>query len=303
MTALTTAPKETDLLTTRDMARFVARGFLRFDALIPAVLNERVIDELDALTRDRWVPGAPTKPPATGTPLSQCYPPPSVIGEILRLPRIRGIIQSLVGREPVFDHDFVHLREPRDLWEQHLHADAILDPTSFAFDVQLFYFPQELGPGEGGTRFVPGTHLRRVNELQVGRYQHLLGEKHVSCPAGTIVVFHQGLWHAGQPNASDRRRWMYKIRLNATEPQRRLWNTDDLKALQNGPDDHIFARFADDSVAKQLRHVEPWCDNADYRLEQVQRTQLWRYLTGDETFDVDYYLTRIDRHRRLEQGS
>ncbi len=291
------------LLTTKEMARFVARGHLRFDALVPIDLNERVVEELEALTRDRWRPDGATKPPATGTPLSACYPSPSVLGEILRLPRVQGIIRSLVGREPVFDHDFVHLREAGDLWEQPLHADAIIDPTQFAFDVQLFYFPHELATGEGGTRFVPGTHLRRVNELEVGRYQHLLGEEHVCCPAGTIVVFHQGLWHAGQPNRSDRRRWMYKIRLNATERQLQLWNTDDLATLHNGPDDHIFARFADDSVAKQFRHKEKWCDNADYRLEQVQRARLWRYLTGDETFDVDYYLTRVERHRRLESPS
>lgn len=288
------------LLTTREMASFVTRGFLRFEGIIPADLNERVIDELDALTRDRWVPGAKHKPPATGTPLSECYPPPSVIGEYLRVPRVQGIIQSLVGSDPVFDHDFVHLRPPGDPWKQHLHADAIIDPTELAFDVQLFYFPHEIGPGEGGTRFVPGTHLRRVNELQVGRYQHLLGEEQVACPAGTVIVFHQGLWHAGQANPSEKQRWMYKIRLNPVERQLRLWNTEDLEELQNGPDDHVFARFAEDSVAREMRRVEKWCDNADYRLEQVQRARLWRYLSGDEEFDVDYYLTRVERHRRLE---
>lgn len=289
-------------LTTKEMARFVARGFLRFDGIVPADVNERVIEELDALGRDRWSTDGVVKPPATGTPLSRCYPAPSVIGEFLRLPRVQGIIHSLVGSDPVFDHDFVHLREPGDPWEQHLHADAILDRAEVAFDVQLFYFPHALAPGEGGTRFVPGTHLRRVNELQVGRYQHLLGEERVACPAGTVIVFHQGLWHAGQANPSQQRRWMYKIRLNATQPQVRLWDTSDLDEMQNGPDDHLFARFADESVAKEFRHVEPWCDNADYRLEQVQRALLWRYLTGDATFDVDYYLTRVERHRALESS-
>ena len=31
------------LLTTREMAMFVARGFLRFDELVPSELNERFI--------------------------------------------------------------------------------------------------------------------------------------------------------------------------------------------------------------------------------------------------------------------
>ena len=33
------------------------------------------------------------------------------------------------------------------------------DPT---FDIQLFYFPEEVASGAGGTRFVPGSHLRRT---------------------------------------------------------------------------------------------------------------------------------------------
>lgn len=300
MTTPTTNPP---LLTTKEMALFVTRGFLRFEAIVPQDLNERVIDELSALTKDRWAPDGQKKPPATGTPFAECYPPPSVLGEVLRLPRVRGIVHSLVGARAIFDHDFVHLREPRDPWQQHLHADAIIDPSEHAFDVQLFYFPHQIGPGEGGTRFVPGTHFRRVNELEVGRYQHLLGEEHVCCPAGTVLVFHHGLWHAGQANPSDQRRWMYKIRLNPTERQLRLWDTTDLESMQNGPDDHLFAQFANDSVAHVLRHTEKWCDNADYRLEQTQRARLWRYLTGDEAFDVDYYLTRIERHRRLESDA
>ncbi len=292
--------KRESLLSTEDMAQFVARGFLRFDELVPEDVNERVIEELQALGQDRWATDGAHKPPVTGTPFDECYPAPSVLGEVLRLPRIRGIVHSLVGPGAVFDHDFVHLREPRDPWEQHLHADAIIDPSELAFDVQLFYFPHAIGPGQGGTRFVPGTHFRRVNELEVGRYQHLLGEERVVCPAGTVIVFHQGLWHAGQANPSDQRRWMYKIRLNPTVRQLRLWNTDDLAALQNGPEDHLFATFAPHSVASIFRQTEKWCDNADYRLEQVQRARLWRYLTGDDKFDVDYYLTRVERHRALE---
>jgi len=37
----------------------------------------------------------------------------------------------------------------------------------------------------------------------------------------------------------------------------------------------------------------------DYRNEQVQRARLWRYLTGDETYDVDHYLTRLEGRAEL----
>ena len=41
--------------------------------------------EIDAGTIDR---------PAGGTPLSECYPSPSPLGEMLRLPEVQGIIQN-----------------------------------------------------------------------------------------------------------------------------------------------------------------------------------------------------------------
>ena len=41
------------LLTTNQMASFVARGFLRFDAFIPQEINQAVMAEIDAGTIDR----------------------------------------------------------------------------------------------------------------------------------------------------------------------------------------------------------------------------------------------------------
>jgi hypothetical protein len=40
----------------------------------------------------------------------------------------------------------------------------------------------------GGTLIVPGSHLRRTNESDTGRYQNLLGQIRLTCPAGTVVL-------------------------------------------------------------------------------------------------------------------
>ena len=112
------------------------------------------------------------------------------------------------------------------------------------------------------------------------------------------MVFHQGLWHAGQPNPGDTDRWLYKIRLNPREPQVRLWNTDDFEALHNDPRDHTFAHMRGDSVAQIFRKMEPWQKGHEARYEQMQRTKLWRYLSGDDGYDVDYYHTRIEGRAR-----
>src|SRR4051794_35362791 len=93
------------LLSSLQMAQFVARGFLRFDEFIPNDINDAIMKDIDAGT---------VKAQAAGTPLSQCYPPPSAVGEMLRLPKVAGVIQSLVGADPLFDHQAVHVREPNE---------------------------------------------------------------------------------------------------------------------------------------------------------------------------------------------
>ena len=286
-------------LTTRQMAEFVAQGFLRFDALVPDDVNRRGLEQMAALEMGRFLPDGP-HPPTTGTPISACYPAPSAIGDYLRLPAVAGIIDSLVGPEAIFDHDWTHHLKAGDLNGQHLHVDAIADSADPTFDVQLFWFPHEVKPGEGGTRFVPGSHLRRVRADGMARYQRVVGEKHYSGPAGTVLVFHHGLWHAGQPHAGDTDRWMHKIRLNPTVAQVKQWNCDDLVSMQNEPSDHVFATMADDTVAHIFRRWHPWHGVTDYRNDQMARARLWRYLSGDPTYDVDYYLTRLEGRSALK---
>ena len=50
-----------------------------------------------------------------------------MIGEYLRLPEIQGIVRSLVGDDPLFDHDFVHRLPAGSGYTQHLHVDAVVD--------------------------------------------------------------------------------------------------------------------------------------------------------------------------------
>jgi hypothetical protein len=290
-------------LTTIEVAQFVADGFLRFDALVPDEVNRAVLEALPhilpAKLRQFLGKEADTATPASLTQLSQCYPAPSALGALLRLPQVHGLIASLVGEEPTFDHDFVHHLKAGSTYRQHLHVDAILDSADPTFDIQLFYFPHDVAPGAGGTRFVPGSHLRRVRAEGVGRYQHLLGERQFAGTAGTVLVAHHGLWHAGEPNPSERDRWMYKIRLNPAVAQTRLWNTDDLEEVQNDPSDHVFARARQEGVAPVLRRQHPWQQGHEPRYDLVQRSRLWRYLSGDPHYDLDYYLTRVENRARL----
>lgn len=291
------------LLTTSQMATFVADGVLPFEALVPDDLNRRVLDELPDLLAQkmRVLAGQPPassspadRPPETGITLDR-FRPGTAIAEVLALPEVRGLVRSLLGPGARYDHDFIHHLPAGHPTAQHLHCDAIVDSADPGFDIQLFYFPHDVAPGAGATRYVPGTHLRLVPSTTIARYQRLVGERLAEVPAGTVLVFHHGLWHAGQANPSDTDRWMYKLRLNPAVPQIRRWDLGDLDRLHGPSTDHIFAAADPATVAAILRRQHPWQGTDAHRYDLLQRIRLWRHLSGDPTFDVDHYLTRVQR--------
>ena len=273
------------LLNSEQMATFVAKGFLRFDEIVPDAINKAVMAEIDA--------GGIESAPA-GTPLSECYPEPSAIGHMLRMPQIEGLIQSLVGPDPLFDHQAVHVRQPNEDSAQGMHGDSIID-TRMHFDVQLMYFPHDVPLEMGGTLVVPGSHFRRINEMDIARYQNLLGQVQMVCKAGTVLALHHGIWHCGRRNETNQKRYMFKVRLNPRVRQLRLWNTDDLTADVKK---HKAIFTADTSKTLDVQTIlgrgEPWFEDASGRLEIVNRIKMWRFLTGDDTFDVHYWLTRLE---------
>ncbi|WP_329266988.1 phytanoyl-CoA dioxygenase family protein [Streptomyces sp. NBC_01451] len=256
------------LLSSVQMAHFVAHGSLRMDAVVPAEMNAEAMK----------VFGAGIPPVRYGTPVPEAYPEASFMRRLVELPQVAGALRSLVGPDPDIDHHAVHIREPHEGGAQPLHGDAIIDVRPDAFDVQLMYYPQQVTLEMGGTLSVPGSHLRRTNESDTGRYQNLLGQSRLVCPAGTVVFLHHGLWHGGRRNDGDTHRYMFKIRFNPTVRQRSLWDTSDL---------------ADPRVAEKLNTVFPWYEQATGRLEIYNRVLLWRALTGDEDFDLDHWVTRV----------
>ena len=127
------------LLNSRQMASFAARGFLMLPGIVPGDLNDAFLADVGAadisnsetplsvygrLLSDSTVPIVPA-----GQSLSSAYPPDSAIANILQLPTVSGLIRSLVGSEPVFDHHFLHITFPPSYYER-LGRTALSTPVS-----------------------------------------------------------------------------------------------------------------------------------------------------------------------------
>jgi hypothetical protein len=254
------------LLNSKQMAQFVADGLLRFDELVPAELNRAACAEMEAgVLRGK-----------AGVPMDELWQD-LAIGQVIRLPAIQGMIDSLVGPGPLYDHHAVHTVNANHEHGQIWHADAIID-TRMHFDVQFFYFAHDTPREMGGTMFLPGSQYRRVSESDIARYQNFLGQMPMVCKAGTVAVAHHGIWHCAQPNLTDNKRYMFKLRLNPTVRQKKLWNTDDID---------------DAEIPGLLNANHRWYGN-EVRLEAVNRIKMWRFLTGDDNFDLSYWLSRLE---------
>lgn len=304
------------LLDSLQMARFVARGFLRFDGVVPEEINRQFLAEVGEAADPE--PGrkvmrafgellgqAKIPEVAAGAPLSATYPQGSAIRRLLDLPLVKGAISSLVGPDPVFDHHFLHVTFPPAYHEagggenvsQHTHQDSTVDPSK-GFDLQVMYYPHKVTREMGGTRFIPGTHLRKVSEVALGRYQNIRGQQHMVCEAGTLLFLHNGLWHGGGVNLADRTRTMFKIRMNPSVPQVRQWDMATLPAEPN-PRPIFYVKSAQpETVESTLMTPEPWFEQDTGRLEFVNRIKLWRHLTGDATYDADHWMSRLENPAR-----
>ncbi len=260
------------LLNTSQMAKFVGSGYLRFDEIIPKDLCKIVQKEID----DGDLVGHIYR--FGGLPLSKIWTDKHM-RKVLDLPIIKGAIESLVGKDPRFDHYCGHRTQPGQLATNNFHQDAVFDPRRENFDIQLSIFFEDTTPEMGGTAFVPGSHFRRIHTQTAHRYHNIKGQVQTVCKAGTLVIWHTNIWHSARDNKSDKQRTMFKIRLNPQTPQVKLWDTSDLQEFSH--------------AGSGLLKTEPWMAGQE-RIEIINRIKLWRALTGNPHFDVDSWMTRIN---------
>ena len=152
------------------MAHFVASGYLRFENMIPADLCNACLAEI------RQHKGYL----AVGTPFEETWPKNTPLGEAFRLPQVQGLIHSLVGPDPLYDHHGPHLVKGGHVQKPDMHQDSVIDFRNDYFDIQLSLFPTDTPDEMGGHIFgtgqtVPQCPHERDRPLPTNAWQDLGG--------------------------------------------------------------------------------------------------------------------------------
>ena len=239
------------------MAQFVVDGFVEFGDLVPNDLNAQVHRDALSYPKDRGY--NPNKP-------REFWDYSNAVRAVFDLPAVQGVVESLVGSDPVHDHSYLHTVAPGKREAQRWHVDsslAVNHPRQF--DILVCYFPHDAPPEMGPTLVLPGSHVRRVSYHDVTRYKNFLGQRQLSGPGGRIAFIHESLWHCAQPNQTDAWRFMFKIRFLPRVPQRGLFDTAGSDASE------VEALFND------ARRNYPWAGDGFAAMGQAWRSW-WRYL-------------------------
>ena len=230
--------QEPILLDDDQVRRYVADGFVTFDTGLPADFHAAVTDELRVSMKH--------DSPMLGDNLLPRIP---MLAEMLRSPRVTGVVTSLLGEQFVWaPHRFPHNSEPlaeadRQLafdpfqngavmgegsisgsgWHQDGHSKAGRSRWHTFRAANLFYFPHDVPLVMGPTRLLAGTHLY-ANIHDIVAEQVVLG----AIPAGTAILADFDMGHAGSPNRTDESRYMLKfVVLRTQSPRRATWDHRD----------------------------------------------------------------------------
>jgi hypothetical protein len=255
-----------------ELARFCIDGLLLLERCVRSELNAAVLEDLRSYQGDKnrfWFASA-------------------AVQEAFAEERLAAVVAALLGRDPGYDHSSVHLTPAGFPWAQPWHQDSLIEVREWAFDLLLFYFPQDTTAEMGATLVLPGSHLRRVSNRSLARHHGFRGQRRLACPAGSVALAHGGLWHCGQPNWSATDRYMVKLRLRPGGSQRGAAAA--------------FGRATAEVHSAFRASEHPW-QGTEAGVDQVGYARLWRYLGGEGDVAPEGYLTRTGLDPVGERGS
>jgi hypothetical protein len=247
------------LLTDDEMVSFIINGFHIVEPDLGSGFNERVFNTLLEM------------PENPGEQIIEALP---AMKDVLADPSIAGALTSLLGqgyiREP---GGHIHMNPPRTRaqpWHQderfgRSHQDRDVDHVKH---VMLMYYPQDVTDDMGPTVLLPGSHRRVASPESMVTLVNLRGQFFSTVKAGSVLLTHSDIWHAGTGNRSDRIRYMVKIQFSRTQE-----NTEP-----------SWSHSAEDLSEMRLRldseHPTPLSRN-EYESDHALRVRTWNNIAGN----------------------
>ncbi len=257
------------LLNDDQVADFVISGYHVVEPQFPAEFHAQVYSELEALL---------TNP---GDDINKAVPK---IDEVYGHPVVAGALASLLGSDYTrAAHRHCHKNHPGTR-SQAWHQDSLNIPTiseghgrvsDHVQSVLVMYYPQNVASNMGPTALIPGSHLFTAAGDRNASHGNFKDQIVAVVPAGSMLILHYDIWHAGTANTSDQIRYMVKYLFEpASEPNLPSWNHD------ASNDAHIFERLERDEAALMQRSL--------VSKRNFRRTTMWNNLAGDAGLKYKY---------------
>lgn len=268
---MTTATVATDhRLTDDEMASFVINGYHILKPDLRAGLNQEIYDALDAMS---------TNP---GDGVIEAVPQ---LNQVWNSPEMVGALTSFLGPDyEMFPHRHCHRNAPGTPSQQ-IHQDNLNDLRIDGGQIRqpdridlvlAMYYPQDVTSNMGPTLILPGTHVLQALPERMASQGNFRDQVIATVEAGSVVILHYDIWHAGTANTSKTVRYMLKFLFQRTaNPSVPSWNHDP---------------SSDASIRRRLESENPMSMQRGLSAKQRHlRTRMWNRLAGDQALDLSYH--------------
>ena len=268
---MTTATAATDhRLTDDEMASFIINGYHVVKPQLAHGTNTQIYNALEAL---------PTNP---GDAVLDTVPQ---LHQVWDSPEVDGALTSMLGPDyEMFPHRHCHRNVPGTPSQQ-IHQDNLNDLRIEGGQIRLpdrvdlvlaMYYPQDVTSNMGPTCVLPGTHVLKALPERMASQGNFRDQYIATVTAGSVVILHYDIWHAGTANTSDKVRYMLKFlfqrKINPSVPS---WNHDPAN---------------DPKIRKRLESESPIALQRGLATKQRHnRTRMWNRLAGDQSLDLSYH--------------
>jgi hypothetical protein len=184
------------------------KGFLMLEGVVPAWVNRKTVDYLDAHPE---------------------IEPVGILGEewfvenVICHPLAAGAVRSLLGKDfglPILmSNHRVRCPVPAQNW----HRDGGSKYEKELHTLQVFYYPEACPREMGPTELLPGSHFLFAPCAYMGHYGAIRGTFSAAAPAGSIFLTIYSIWHRRGRSTGSGIRNMLKYCYWRTVPPQRDW--------------------------------------------------------------------------------